>query len=132
MSPSHSGVALTTGPVGVSTVPQKSVTVGRACNVASKSAKQSTVSLVGAIARNGGVLDNVHIDNFLKCIREGGVPNADVEIGHKSTLWVQLGNISQRVDRSLNIDQRNGHIIDDAEAMKLWSRDYEPGWEVKV
>lgn len=32
-------------------------------------------------------LDNVHIDNFLKCIRAGGTLNADVEVGHKSTLW---------------------------------------------
>lgn len=74
-------------------------------------------------------LDSVHIDNFLNCIRKGGVPNADVEVGHKSTLWVQLGNISQRVGRTLYIDQRNGHVIGDNDAMKLWGRDYEPGWE---
>lgn len=77
-------------------------------------------------------LDNVHIDNFLKCIREGGKLNADVEVGHKSTLWVQLGNISQRVGRLLNINQENGHIIDDKDAMKLWGRDYEKGWEPKL
>ena len=73
-------------------------------------------------------LDGVHIENFLNCVRHGGVPNADVEIGHKSTTWVQLGNISQRVGRSLDIDQKNGHILDDAEAMKLWGREYEAGW----
>ena len=76
------------------------------------------------------ILDDVHISNFLKCIREGGTPNADVEIGHKSTLWVQLGNISQRVGHSLNINPQNGHIVKDDDAMKLWGRDYEPGWEI--
>ena len=76
----------------------------------------------------GAVLDFPHIQNFLDCVRNGGVPNADVEIGHKSTTWVQLGNISQRVGRSLNIDQKNGHILADKEAMKLWGREYEPGW----
>lgn len=78
------------------------------------------------------VLDNPHIENFLDCVRTGGTPNADVEIGHKSTLWVQLGNIAQRVGRSLNIDQKNGHILSDTEAMKLWGREYEPGWEPKL
>lgn len=73
-------------------------------------------------------LDFPHIDNFLTCVRNGGVPNADVEIGHKSTTWVQLGNISQRVGRTLHIDQDNGHILDDKEAMKLWGREYEKGW----
>ncbi len=73
-------------------------------------------------------LDFPHIDNFLSCIRNGGTPTADVEIGHKSTTWVQLGNIAQRVGRSLDIDQDNGHVLDDAEAMKLWGREYEQGW----
>ncbi len=74
-------------------------------------------------------LDNVHIDNFLQCIRTGDTPNADVETGHKSTTWVQLGNIAQRVGRSLETDKNNGHILGDQEAGKLWGREYEPGWE---
>ncbi len=73
-------------------------------------------------------LDNVHIENFLNCIRTGDKPNADVETGHKSTTWVQLGNIAQRVGRGLTIDPANGHIQGDAEAEKLWGREYEPGW----
>ncbi|HEC43335.1 MAG TPA: Gfo/Idh/MocA family oxidoreductase [Bacteroides sp.] len=73
-------------------------------------------------------LDFPHIENFLDCVRNGGTPTADVEIGHKSTTWVQLGNISQRVGRSLDIDQDNGHILADPEAMKLWGREYESGW----
>ncbi len=74
-------------------------------------------------------LDNPHIENFLDCVRNGGTPNADVEIGHKSTTWVQLGNIAQRVGRSLDTDPASGHIKGDPEAMKLWGREYEPGWE---
>ena len=77
-------------------------------------------------------LDNIHIDNFLNCIRTGGKPNADVETGHISTTWVQLGNISQRVGRGLEIDPKNGHIQGDAEARKLWGREYEPGWEPNI
>jgi predicted dehydrogenase len=77
-------------------------------------------------------LDSVHITNFLDSIRLSTTPNADVEIGYKSTLWVQLGNIAQRVGHTLNIDKENGHIVGDKEAMKLWSRQYQPGWEPKV
>jgi hypothetical protein len=60
------------------------------------------------------------------------LPNADVETGHKSTLLVQLGNISYRVGRTLNIDPKNGHILGDPEALRLWSRDCEKGWEPVV
>jgi predicted dehydrogenase len=77
-------------------------------------------------------LDGIHIENFLKCIREGGTPNADVETGRKSTLWVQLGNMAQRVGATLNIDQSNGHVLDNKKAQALWKRTYAPGWEPKV
>jgi hypothetical protein len=65
-------------------------------------------------------------------IRNGSTLNAGVDSGHKSTLLVQLGNISQRVGRSLNIDSSNGHIINNSEASKLWRRTYEKGWEMKL
>ena len=45
---------------------------------------------------------------------------------------MQLGNISQRVGRSLDIDPLNGRIQQDSIAMKLWNRDYEQGWEMKL
>jgi predicted dehydrogenase len=77
-------------------------------------------------------LDGIHIDNFLSAIRQGTKLNAEVATGFKSTLWVQLGNIAQRVGHTLQIDQQNGHILHDKEAMKLWGREYEPGWEPKV
>lgn len=75
-------------------------------------------------------LDAFHIKNFFDAIRQGSRLNSDIESGHKSTLLVQLGNIAQRVGHSINIDPRNGHILEDAAAQKLWSRSYEPGWEM--
>jgi predicted dehydrogenase len=80
----------------------------------------------------GESLDAVHIANFLDCIRLSKVPNADVAIGFKSTLWMQLGNIAQRMGHTLNIDQANGHVVGDKKAMELWGRTYQPGWEPKV
>ncbi|CAN5598156.1 Gfo/Idh/MocA family oxidoreductase [soil metagenome] len=77
-------------------------------------------------------LDGIHVANFLESIRLSKRPNADVETGFKSTLWLQLGNIAQRVGHTLDIDQANGHILRDDAAMKLWGREYEKGWAPKV
>jgi predicted dehydrogenase len=78
-------------------------------------------------------LDFLHIRNFFEGIRSGSsMLKADIESGHKSTLLVQLGNIAQRVGHSLEIDPENGHIINDREALKYWSRTYEKGWEMKL
>jgi predicted dehydrogenase len=77
-------------------------------------------------------LDALHIRNFFDGIRLGTPVISDIDGGHKSTLLVQLGNIAQRTGHTLNINPKNGHILNDPEAMKLWSREYEPGWEPKV
>jgi predicted dehydrogenase len=77
----------------------------------------------------GEALDALHVSNFLENIRAGRKPFADALCGHKSTLWMQLGNIAQRTGHTINIDPSNGHIVGDNEAMKLWTREYEKGWE---
>jgi len=78
-------------------------------------------------------LDAIHINNFFDGIREGSSNlNADIESGHLSTLLVQLGNISQRVGHSLEINPLTGHILGDEEALKYWTRSYEEGWEMKL
>jgi len=77
-------------------------------------------------------MDSLHAADFLDAIRNNRRPNCDVETGFKSVLAMQLGNISWRVGRDLHIDPKNGHIIGDHDAQKLWSRTYEKGWEPKV
>ncbi len=82
----------------------------------------------------GGNGDSGHIPNFLAAVRAGNpsLLNCNIEEGHKSTLLAHLGNIAHRTGRTLNCDSSNGHIKDDDEAMSLWRRDYEPGWEPTV
>ena len=77
-------------------------------------------------------MDSLHVADFLDAIRNNRRPNCDVEPGYKSVVAMQLGNIAWRVGRDLNIDPKNGHIMDDNDAQKLWSRDYEKGWDPKV
>ncbi|MEN8203998.1 MAG: Gfo/Idh/MocA family oxidoreductase [Bacteroidota bacterium] len=75
-------------------------------------------------------LDALHIRNFFDGIRNRGSLYAPIDSGHKSTLLVQLGNISQRVGHSLELDPENGHILNNPEANRYWERSYEPGWEM--
>lgn len=78
----------------------------------------------------GSNLDVMHFDNFLSLVR--GVitePLAPIREGHISTLLCHLGNISYRTGLDLQCDPATGRPVDPA-AMKLWSREYAPGWEV--
>ncbi len=77
-------------------------------------------------------LDALHIQNFFEGIKNGTEVRSNIESGHKSVLLVQLGNIAQRVGHSLEINPENGHIVGDKDARKLWSREYEKGWEMKL
>jgi predicted dehydrogenase len=77
-------------------------------------------------------MDSMHVADFLDAIRNNRKPNCDVEIGHRSIIGMQLSNIAWRVGRELNIDPKNGHILNDPEAQKLWQRTYQPGWEPKI
>jgi predicted dehydrogenase len=76
--------------------------------------------------------DKDHLTNFLDCIRTGSRPNADIEEGHRSSLLCHLGNIAYRTQSVLKLDPANGHIVDNADAQKLWGREYEKSWEPKV
>jgi predicted dehydrogenase len=81
--------------------------------------------------RGDGGEDN-HIANLLAAIRHGTPLNSEIEVGHVSTLYCHLGNIAYRLGRPVRCDPANGHILDDAEAMGMWKRRYEPGWEPKI
>jgi predicted dehydrogenase len=77
-------------------------------------------------------LDLAHIQNFCDTIRGKASLHAPINEGHISTLLPQLGNIAYRTGRALNCDPANGRILNDAEALKLWRRDYEKGWEPRL
>jgi predicted dehydrogenase len=76
--------------------------------------------------------DSLHIGNLLDSIRNGKALYSEIEEGHKSTLLCHLGNIAHRTGRALKCNAKNGHIVEDTEAAKLWVREYEKGWEPKT
>lgn len=79
-----------------------------------------------------GVLDVYHAGNFVDVIRgKASVLASPISEGHISTTLCHLGNIAYRTDATLTVDPATGKPAG-AEAMKLWSVDYEPGWEVRA
>src|SRR5690606_31188142 len=77
-------------------------------------------------------LDAIHIQNFFDGIKNGQKLASDIESGHISTLLVQLGNIAQRGGGMLDVNPSNGQILNNKEARKLWSREYEKGWDPSI
>lgn len=97
-----------------------------------KEVKSGKIVDVHNLANPAENLDALHIQNFLDGIRKGTSLNSGIAEGHQSTLLCQLGNIALRSGDTLNIDPVNGHILNNKNAMKYWSREYEPGWQPEV
>jgi len=77
----------------------------------------------------GGSPDlRAHHDDFFRCIREGGTPNADIEIGHLSSSLCHLGNIATRVGRALEFDPKREQIVGDDAANAMVTREYRDHW----
>jgi len=93
---------------------------------------EEVVDATNTLSSTGLDLDQLHFNNFIDAVRNGTPPNCPADEGHKSVTLLHLGNISWRVGRELHCDTTNGHILRDSDAMKLWRRKYEPGWEPKV
>lgn len=77
-------------------------------------------------------LNDYHAENFIDSILGKDTINSPMTEGHKSVLLGHLGNIAARTGTIIKCDPKNGHILANPEAEKLWSRQYEPGWEPKV
>ncbi|MBC8111484.1 MAG: Gfo/Idh/MocA family oxidoreductase [Verrucomicrobia bacterium] len=79
----------------------------------------------------GERLDSLHLKNFIESVQEKTKLTSPIAEGHISTLLPQLGNIAFRTGETLYCDTTNGKPKD-KDALKLWSREYEKGWEMKL
>ena len=73
-----------------------------------------------------------HFQNLINGIRIGEKLRSPIEEGNISVTMLQLSNIAWKLNRTLQLNKENGHILDDNKAMELWRREYEKGWELKV
>jgi predicted dehydrogenase len=97
-----------------------------------KEIKKSVVTEANNTVSASGNLDFFHFNNFIDSIRGNATVNSPIDEGHKSVLLCHLANIAQRTGRTLHCDPKNGHILKDDEAMKLWKREYQAGWAPTV
>ena len=74
-------------------------------------------------------MTDAHFANFIAGIRKGEKLNAPVAVGNVAVTMLQLANVAWEVNRELHLDPADGKIKNDSEAMKLWGRTYEKGWE---
>jgi predicted dehydrogenase len=77
-------------------------------------------------------MTDLHFGNFIAGIQKGTPLNSPIPVANISVTMLQLSNVAYFVNRELKIDPKTGHIQNDPEAMKMWGREYEKGWEVKV
>ncbi len=100
---------------------------GKQVRVVKAAAESETTGTVGI-----GNLDIYHAGNMVDVIRgKAASLNSPIAEGHLSTNLCHLGNMAYRAKAALTIDPATGRT-DNAEAMKYWSVDYQPGWELKV
>jgi len=92
-----------------------------------RESNRDTTSIAGT-----DYINTLHFENFANAIREGVNPHSPIDVSYKSNLLCHLGNYAQKTGDTLHINPENGHIKNNPEAMKMWEREYEPGWEPKV
>ncbi|MEL0653175.1 MULTISPECIES: Gfo/Idh/MocA family protein [Algibacter] len=78
----------------------------------------------------GGQLSKAHTVNFFDAIRGKAPLTSPIEQGAISQMLTHYANIAHRIDDAFEVDETTGRIYN-REAMKLWSRTYEPGWDIK-
>jgi predicted dehydrogenase len=72
---------------------------------------------------------DLHVRNFLDCVKSRARPIADVEQGHQVTTSCHLANISLRTGRKIRWNPETEEIIGDAEASKWLERPYRKPWD---
>lgn len=73
---------------------------------------------------------DLHTKNFIECVRSRQRPNADVEIGHRSTITAHLGNIAYKTGQRLRWDAAQEDFIDAPAASNLLARRARKPWDL--
>ena len=75
--------------------------------------------------------DEVHQQDFIKCVRTRKVPNANLEESHKSATLVHLGNLSYRVGKKqLYYNSAVEKVINSEEANAISGGSHRKGYEI--
>ena len=77
-----------------------------------------------------GWIARPHIQNWIDCIKSRELPNADVEIGHRTATVCHLGNIAYWLKRPLKWDPEKEVILGDPEASRWLDRPKREPWDI--
>jgi len=75
-------------------------------------------------------MTELNMRNFLDCMKSRETPNADVEIGHRSTTFSHLGNIAPETGSRINWDAKAERITNNEKANDLLHYEYRPPWKL--
>jgi len=73
----------------------------------------------------------MHARNFMDCMRSRKLPNCDVEIGHRSTTFSLLANISLATRTRLEWDAEKEQVTNCPEANQLLHYEYRKPWTLE-
>ena len=77
-------------------------------------------------------MTDAHFANFIAGVRKGEKLNAPISVGNVAVTMLQLSNVAWELGREVKLDARSGQPTSDPDAVKLWGREYEKGWEPRV
>lgn len=92
---------------------------------------ESASQEAGTALGGGGDMSTTHVVNFFDAVRGKGELNSPIDDGAVTMSMVHYSNIAYRIGKGFDIDDQTGKMYD-RDAMKLWGRDYEPGWEPTI
>jgi hypothetical protein len=72
---------------------------------------------------------NEHIQNFLKCVREGGDLNCPVEVGAKTAIVSEMGNIAYRTGKRIHWNNTT-KSFEEEDASQLMKLQYNENWKL--
>jgi predicted dehydrogenase len=75
---------------------------------------------------------DLHMENFIDCIKTRENPNCDIETGAHIARFAHLGNISYRLGRKLNWDGDKQKFVNDREADSFAGVNYRAPWKMPV
>ena len=82
--------------------------------------------------RSGNTGLDLHVANFIDCIKTREKPNCDIEIGSYIAKFAHLGNISYRLGRKVVWDGEKQQFLNDPEADNLTKARYREPWKLPV
>ena len=94
------------------------------CCVQGRPEDRFGVDLVG----RDSMTDAAHFATLVAAIQKGEKLKQPVAQGNVAVTLLQLSNIAWETQRELHLNNRDGKVLSDPEAMKFWDRTYEDGW----